>query len=214
MISRRRSRSGSGRSRNSTRLASSGGISIAGAVRTSVRRLAENFWPTSRRRRTTTGLSMWRWKSFSTKTASMVMVSRLASACTGSAVLYMAVFGLARGIGTDRREHGSRQAIGFAVALRDRASSCRRAMATGCGAATPLPERTRPSAMVHSKTARFRSEQAARTSDKRADFLDRLHHDDGGGGVDENLQAVERVWAGLRANSYLFDPVRLAPVEY
>ena len=37
-----------------------GGIVIEGAVMITVRRLAENFCPTSRSRRTTTGSSMWR----------------------------------------------------------------------------------------------------------------------------------------------------------
>ena len=43
IISRRRLRSGSGRSTNSIRLASSGGISMAGAVSTRVLRFAANF---------------------------------------------------------------------------------------------------------------------------------------------------------------------------
>ena len=36
---------------------------------------------------------------------------------------------------------------------------------------------------------------------KGADFLDRLHDDDGRGGVDENLEAFE--WAGGRIHMYL-----------
>src|SRR5208337_605895 len=40
---------------------------------------------------------------------------------------------------------------------------CTWALTVGAGIGAPLPERTRPSAMVHSKTARFNSEQAVRT---------------------------------------------------
>jgi len=36
--------------------------------------------------------------------------------------------------------------------------------AAGCATGTPLPDRTSPSAMVHSKTAMLKSEHAARTS--------------------------------------------------
>ena len=145
MISRRRSLSGRGKSRNSTRLASSGGISMAGAVRIRVLRFAENFWPTSRRRRTTTGLSIWRWKSLRTKTASRVIVSRFARACTGSRVLYIAVLGLAAASEAD--------------------ANCDLDWLR-CGVAALLPERTRPSAIVHSNRAKLRSEQALWTSER------------------------------------------------
>ncbi|PYV89288.1 MAG: hypothetical protein DMG90_11820 [Acidobacteria bacterium] len=84
IIWRKRRGSGNCSSRYSTRLTSSGGISIDGAVRISVRRLAENFCPTSRSRLITTGSLMWRWKSFKTNTASSVMLSIFANACTGS----------------------------------------------------------------------------------------------------------------------------------
>ena len=83
-IWRSRCRSGKGNVRYSTRLASSGGIEILGAVRITVRRLVANFCPTSRRRRTTTGSSMWRCRSFKMKAASMLMPSRLASIFPGS----------------------------------------------------------------------------------------------------------------------------------
>ena len=84
MIWRRRWRSGRGSSRKSTRLASSGGIEILGAVRITVRRFVANFCPTSRRRRTTTGSSMCRCRSFRMKAASIEMPSRLASILAGS----------------------------------------------------------------------------------------------------------------------------------
>src|SRR5258706_6548508 len=68
----------------------------------------------------------------------MVIVSRLASACRGSAVLYMAVFG---------------------------AKPASEPIAESAEAGTPLPQRTSPSAMDHSKTGKLRSEQAVRTRD-------------------------------------------------
>jgi len=60
------------------------------------------------------------------------------SACTGSAVLYIAVFG---------------------------AEAASEPPADSARAATPLPHRTSPSAMDHSKTGKLSSEQAVRTSD-------------------------------------------------
>src|ERR1700682_4199073 len=68
----------------------------------------------------------------------MVMLSRFASACTGSAVLYMAVFGARPEPVAD---------------------------STGAATARSLPHRTSPSAMVHSKTGKLSCEQAVRTSD-------------------------------------------------
>ena len=87
IICRKRCRSGKGRSKISTRLRSSGGISIFGAVRIIVFRLAENRCPTSRRRRTTTGSSMWRCRSLRINAASIETPSRFPNICAGSRLL-------------------------------------------------------------------------------------------------------------------------------
>src|ERR1019366_2981954 len=61
----------------------------------------------------------------------------------------------------------------------------------GWEAAAPLPVRTRPSAMVHSKTAKLRSEQAVRTSETaRISSTVSITTI----GVEEYLQPVDWLW--------------------
>ena len=143
---------------------------MVGAVKTSVRRLAENFWPTSRSRRTTTGIIHVPVEIFQNED------------------------GLdGHGLHVGERLHG----IGGVVdgGLRNcgvPAASPRLPIA--CGAATPPPERTRPSAIVHSKIAKFRSEQARRTSETARSSSTVSITTIGRGGVDQNLQPVEWLW--------------------
>ena len=96
------------------------------------------------------------------------------------------------GIVASRRQHRPHQAIGFAVALRERAHSSFGTWINnglGSGGAAAGADQAIGDGPLKDRQTQLRACHAHQR--QRTHFLDRLHDDDGGGGVDEDFKPFQ-----------------------